>query len=159
MGMNIDVVNVVERPEIHIIARSGSADCDQMAYSKSRVECLLEIDSSIKTQSGQPITDIVRFFHGDHPAQQFEAGNARGGNYPCVTFSTHRGLFDDLSYTYRQPAITLAHRQHFMLQGKVESDPWKASLKRICGVSFKLEFTEVASAGKNEQKRVAARVN
>lgn len=118
MGMNVDVVNVVERPEIHIIARSGSADCDQMAYSESRVECLLEIDSSIKTQSSQPITDIVRFFHGDHPAQQFEAGNARGGIYPCVTCSTHRRLFDDLSYVYRQPVITLAHRQHFLLQGK-----------------------------------------
>ena len=59
LGVDVDVVNVVERPGIHVIARSGSADCDQMAYSETRVECLLEIDFSFKTQSGQPITHTV----------------------------------------------------------------------------------------------------
>ena len=118
MNLNIDVVNIVEKPEIHIIARSGSADSEQMAYSETCVECLLEGATPGQSQSERPISDTLHFFHGDHPAQQFEAGNARGGNYPC---STHRVRFDDLSHVYRQPAIALADRQHFMLQGKA----WK----------------------------------
>ena len=97
-----------------------------MAYSESRVECLLEIDSLIETSSGKPISDTLHFFYGDHPAQQFEVGNNRGGDYPSTTCSTHRDRFDDLTYVYQQPPIALTDRQHFMVQGmawqKVESD-------------------------------------
>ena len=118
MNLKIDAVNLVEKPEIHIIAKSGSADADQMAYSESRVECLLEINGTITSQSGRPISDTLRFFHGDHPAQQFEAGNNRGGNYPCVTCSTHRDRFDDLCHVYRQPVIALTDRHVFTMKGE-----------------------------------------
>ena len=118
-GENVDIINIVERPEVHIIARSGSADVEQMAYSECHTECTLELGKSVETCSGTAITDVVRFFHGDHPAQQFEAGNNHGGNYPCVSCSTHKTQFDDLSYSFRQPAIALEDRQQFMLQGSV----------------------------------------
>ena len=116
-NLNINALNLIEKPEIHIIARSGSAEADQMAYSESRVECLLEMDSVIETSSGKPISDTLRFFHRDHPARQFEAGNNRGGNYPSTTCSTHRDRFDDLTHVYQQPPIALRDWQHFMVQG------------------------------------------
>jgi hypothetical protein len=34
--------------------------------------------------NGVQVNDVMRFFHGDGPAQQFEAGNSVGGNYCCV---------------------------------------------------------------------------
>ena len=103
MGVDVDVVNVVERPGIHTIARSGSADCDQMAYSETRVKCLLEIDFSIKTQIYY--RHCALFFTVTSPP----SATIRGWKCqwcPCITCSTHRGLFDDLRYVYRQSAHT-----------------------------------------------------
>ena len=48
----------------------------------------------------QEITDIVRFFHGDGPAAQFEAGNKQGGHYCCVGCGAHSGRFSDIAYCY-----------------------------------------------------------
>lgn len=63
------------------------------------------------------ITDVLRFFHGDKPAQQFEAGNNRGGHYPCVTCDAQADRFNDISFCYRCDTRSLADRQEFMLAG------------------------------------------
>ena len=44
-----------------------------------RTECVLPLSQSICTESGGAVHDTLRFFHGNGPAQQFEAGQSRGG--------------------------------------------------------------------------------
>lgn len=114
----IDVETVVERPEIHVIARCGSSDAEQFTLNEFRSDCLLQLPQPVYTASGTAISDTARFFHGDGPDQQFEAGQSRGGNYPCVGCNAHVNRFDDLCYCYRRPCITLQERQEFMLKGK-----------------------------------------
>lgn len=43
-----------------------------------------QLDEIPHTQKGMPITDVVRFFHEDGPAQQFEAGNKVGRHHPVM---------------------------------------------------------------------------
>lgn len=61
--------------------------------------------------------DIVRFFHGDCHAQQFEAGNSIGGNYCCVACDVKSDRIDDIAYAYRCKNLNLQYRQEFSLQG------------------------------------------
>lgn len=77
----------------------------------------------ISTNDGVIIRDIVRYFHGDGPAQQFEAGNKIGDNYPCVGCEAHASRFDDLAYSFRAHHLTLEERQQFILNGVA----WKHS--------------------------------
>ena len=42
-------------------------------FSECRVDCLLEM-TPISISEDVLVADIMRFFHGDGPAQQFEAG-------------------------------------------------------------------------------------
>ena len=58
---------------------------------------------------------VLRFFHGDGSAQQFEAGNKIGGNYPCVGCEAHSGGLDYLAYTFRAKHLLLGERQSFIL--------------------------------------------
>ena len=117
-GINVDVISVVEKPQIHILAQSGSSDAEQMVYNDTRTECLCVLDTPVNTAMGVPITDTLRYFHGDGPAQEFEIGHNRGGHYPCIACHTHVSRFDDLCHAYRNPTITLKDHQQFMLDGK-----------------------------------------
>ena len=78
-----DIQTRVETPEVYIVARSGSSDVEQLTYIDTRLECLEDMAIKVKTNLGTNITDIMRFFHGDSPARQFESGQQKGGNYYC----------------------------------------------------------------------------
>ena len=52
-------------------------------------------------------------FHGDGPAQQFEAG---GGNYSCVGCGARTDRMDDIAYTFRCVKLSIAERQSFQAQ-------------------------------------------
>ena len=114
-GINIDVISTVEKPQIHILARSGLSDIEQMVYNDTRSKCLHDLDTPVQTVAGKPVTDIIRYFHGDGPAQEFEVGHNRGGNYLCISCHTHVSQFDDLCHAYRNPNVTLKDHQQFML--------------------------------------------
>ena len=43
-----------------------------------RTECVLPLSQSICTESGGAVHDTLLFFHGNGPAQQFQAGQSRG---------------------------------------------------------------------------------
>ena len=83
-GYNIDVPMVVEDPELHILGRSSSSLCDQLNYIECRKECLAGLAEALITRAGTRVNDVLRFFHGDGPAMQFEAGNKIGGYYCCI---------------------------------------------------------------------------
>ena len=71
----IDIQSTVEEPVIHIIGRSSSSLEDQALFSATRNECLESLSTQMTLNSGMKVRDTVRFFHGDGPAQQFEAGH------------------------------------------------------------------------------------
>ena len=55
-----------------------------------------DLNVTILMQSG----DIVRFFHGEGPAQQFEWKHGRR-NFCCVACGARSDRTDDIAYTYR----------------------------------------------------------
>ena len=77
--------------------------------------------SGSETVAGTPVVDILRFFHGDGPAQQYEAGHKIGGKYSCVGCGALTSRFDDFAYCHHAPRQTFAERQEFVLQGQA----WK----------------------------------
>ena len=122
-GVNIDVPTVVEDPQIHILGRSTSSLSDQAQFIESRRECLLDLSQELTTKAGIPVNDVMRFFHGDGPAMQFEAGNKIGGYYSCVGCEAHSSRFEDLAYCFHAHRLTLSEHQQFILKGEA----WKCS--------------------------------
>ena len=122
-GTNIDVPTDVEDPQIHILGKSTSSLKDQAQFSEKRRECLASLNLDLRTKSGIPVTDVMRFFHGDGPAMQFEAGNKIGGYYCCVGCDSQSTRFDDLVYCFHAHRLSLSERQQFILKGEA----WKHS--------------------------------
>ena len=85
--------------------------------SKCRVYSLQELSSDISTSTGVLITDNIRFFHGDGPAQQFEAGQHIGGTYFCIGCSVLSTRADDIAYSFRCHRLSMSERQEFILKG------------------------------------------
>eukprot|EP00731_Ephydatia_muelleri_P009736 Em0005g322a len=116
-GMYVNVQAIVERPELHIIGRSTSSIEDQRKFIECRRQCMQQMGTKLFTSEGLEITDVLRFFHGDGPAQQFEAGHSIGGNYCCVGCGARSTLFDDIVHCYRSPKLSFKDRQEFVLKG------------------------------------------
>ena len=116
-GVQIDVPTIVETPEVHILGKSSSLE-DQRMFTDCCRDSLSDFSETIHTSAGIPVNDIVRFFHGDGPAQQFEASNKIGGYHCCVGCDAHSTRFDDLTYCFRSRHLTLSDRQEFLLEGE-----------------------------------------
>ena len=119
-GITLDVESVVEEPEIHILGRSKSSLRDQCMFTECRLNCLLEM-SPIPTSEGVFVSDIFRFFHGDGPAQQFEAGQHVGGDYFCIGCTVESSRADDLVHSFRCHQLSYSERREFVLKGQA----WK----------------------------------
>lgn len=91
---------------------------DQASFHECRRECLTDLQTELRTTSGIPYQDVVRFFHGDGPAQQVEAGAKMGGTYPCVGCTARCSMFDDVAYSFRAKKHSIADRQTFVIEGK-----------------------------------------
>ena len=116
-----DVQTIIERPEIHILGRSGSSLQDQALFNNCRLECIQELSTPLHTTTGIQVIDTLRFFHGDGPAQQYEAGNSFGGTYPCVQCGVASEEMSELECAYKCQTRSLKERQEFILEGQV----WK----------------------------------
>lgn len=83
----------METPYIYLLARSGAAVKDQILYVPTRLEDLKEMDVSVSLQDGTEYTDTMRFFSGDTPARQLEAGQQCGGTFErrtlCLMLNLH----------------------------------------------------------------------
>ena len=87
------------------------------------------------------MTDVLRFFHGDGPAQQFEAGNSIGGNYCCVGCGVKCDRIDDIAYTFRCPKLDIQQRQDFLLKGVAWKNIGTRPLDRLLLSDLRKELT------------------
>ena len=79
---NVNVQAIIEKPYLYILARCPSND-QQIMYCEERISDILQTKEKV-TFKGISFSDKVRFFKGDMPASQFEAGHQKGGNYFCT---------------------------------------------------------------------------
>ena len=66
-------------------------------YVDTRTEDLMELRQPITTENGIQIVDTLRFFKGDGPSAQFEAGQQKGGGYFCWSCEVNADRCDDLA--------------------------------------------------------------
>ena len=131
-GVDIDVVAIAQKPQVHILGRSSSSTEDQLMFVQTRRDCLKQVGKMFCTKSGVKVHDTVRFFYGDGPAAQFEAGHKQGGTYCCVGCGANSNCFTDIAYCYRAPKPSLLERQEFVLQGKT----WKQAGQFTVGTFY-----------------------
>jgi len=89
---------------------------DQSAYNSTRVEDLQEILNPISLEDGTFFNDNLRIFSGDGPARQFEAGQQRGGHFPCLC-GVHANNHTNLECCYSTRPLSLEDRRHIVLAG------------------------------------------
>ena len=85
---NINIQATTEKSQLYLLARCPSND-QQILYSEERVTDLLKMQKPIQCLNGVMINDVARFFKGDSPALQFEAGQQKRGNFFCTSCSIH----------------------------------------------------------------------
>ena len=101
----IDVQATIEKPYLYILGQSKSTDVDQLSYTSSRIEDLMQLPEPIEI-NGVPFFDVIRAFSGDGPARQFESGQQRGGNFSCLCgmpSNEHSNL--EFAYSFDPPSI------------------------------------------------------
>ena len=73
---DIHVQPHIEKPVLYLIARCPATD-QQLLYSSLRRTDIFELKEELSTSYGLILTDKLRFFKGDSPAKQFEAGQKK----------------------------------------------------------------------------------
>ena len=126
---NIDVQSLVERPHVYILGRCGASKVEQLAYTKTKKACLQRLSEPVLTSNGVQITDIMRFFHGDGPQQEFEAGEQKGGNAGCASCSGDARKYKDLAVFLRRPHLNLSEHLKKVLQGPTGKNRRNGGLK------------------------------
>ncbi|KAI8486075.1 hypothetical protein Bbelb_361750 [Branchiostoma belcheri] len=132
-GERICVQSHVEQPCIYMVARCSCSDNDQLCYSAERRECLHQMSMTVSVEINGTLheySDVLRFFKGDLPAREFEAGQQRGGHFPCPC-GVNAARFDDIEHTYRAPHMSLAERICLLKEGEVT---WEKSVKGMTAV-------------------------
>ena len=117
----VDTQAAVESPEIYIIARCSGTDYDQLAYVETRLEDLHELNDKVKTKGGQEINDVMRFFHGDGPARQFESGEQKGGTFYCSVCGSNAHRVYEMDYILRSKTVSLQDKQNLLMKGAVSA--------------------------------------
>ena len=107
----------VEEPYIHIMAVSSSSKEEQASLVSDRVECLSDL-SQITATNGVPVKDIMRFFKGDGPAQQFERGYQQGGYYKCGACLIHSSRIEGIAHAYTLKWCTVSDIQQVAIKEK-----------------------------------------
>ena len=111
----LNVQEIAEKPELYIFAKCADSILEKLTYTSTRVEDLTDLQEP--TAFGeQVVTDVLRFFIGDHPEIQFEAGNSQGGHYPCLC-GTHVSKFSDLEVSSRCRIIGPEKRRQIVMDG------------------------------------------
>ena len=123
----LSVQDIVEKPCIFILARSPSTDLAQLEFSTCRIR---EMEHSMEPVEMEGIfySDINRFFCGDTPARQVEAGQQRGGNFPCPCGHDAKS-FENLQASFHQ---SQEDQNNIELRYKLVTAGRQEILKKLC---------------------------
>jgi hypothetical protein len=58
-GKTVSVQKIVEKPHLHLIARCGSSEAEQLAYSETRLTCIKEMATNLTTPTGNERIDTA----------------------------------------------------------------------------------------------------
>ena len=83
---DVDLPALVEKPHLYILGRCSAKEVEQL---DTRRECLDQLTNNLLTSKGVPVVDVMHFFHGDGPEQQFESGGQGGEQSGCISCSGH----------------------------------------------------------------------
>lgn len=144
---SIDVQSLVERPHVYILGRCGSSEVKQLAYINTRKACLQTLDATVATLNGIQITEVMRFFHGDGPQQEFEAGEQRGGNAGCASCSGDARLYKNLAVSLSRPHLSLPERLTKVLQGPAGRQKRNGGIKLFIDLRVEELKRECAARG------------
>lgn len=132
----LDVHNVVETPHIYILGRCTSSEAEKIAYSETRQEDLAEMKIKIPTEKRNEVRDIMRFFKGDGPEQQFESGEMKGGKSGgCGSCDAVPTRWSDLAYCFMAQHQTVEYRRQKVLAGPAGRESRNGGLKPFHGMS------------------------
>lgn len=129
-----------------MIAPSSSSPSDQLALVGDRIECLHELSENLQATNCVSITDRMRFFCGDKPAQQFERGTQIGGNYKCGGCGCKDAMMQDLAHALQCHWRSLADLQSLVLGGKYGNS--LGTLKPLDGLKVNELREELEARGK-----------
>ena len=121
--------SLVERPHVYILGRCGSSEVEQLAYINTRKACLQTLSATVTTLNGIQINDVMRFFHGDGPQQEFEASEQKGGNAGCASCSGDARLYKNLAVSLSRLHLSLSERQKKVLLGPAGRQKRNGALK------------------------------
>lgn len=117
-GQALNIQDIIETPTVHFIARCGSADCEQLMYTETRMQCIQQLKERI-THDNIKYTDKMRFCHGDSPLRAFEAGHQKGGNYFCSSCGVFFNMVSEIDHVLNCQLNSLQDRQDKVLSGSV----------------------------------------
>ena len=112
-----DAQEMVEKPQIYLIARCRDTIEDQLLYSDTRLEDIQQLTTKIISSHNVFINEICRMFHGDHPSQEVESGEQLGGNFGCCGCTMSSTQYSDHVASLRAPQITLEERRKKVIAG------------------------------------------
>ena len=122
-GHHKDVQSEIEKPELYLFGRCPSNE-QQMLYGDTRNEDIKT--TKYPTKIGDIcIQDIIRFFHGDGPACQLEAGQQKGGDFPCWVCPINMNSSNDVAHVFYQPIMGIKERIRKVLMTKSSKDKTK----------------------------------
>ena len=86
-------------------------------YKPERLAELDGLCEEVTTNNGIHIKDTLKFFKGDKPAAQFEAGITCGGHFPCVRCVCSASRFSDFAHASYCDQRTFESIQKVALEG------------------------------------------
>ena len=117
------VQEFIEEGEIHFIAHGSSSLADQACIIPERLAELEGLDEPLFTSGGVRVFDTLKYFKGDKPAAEFEAGISCGGNFPCVGCVCSSSRFTDFAHATSCEQRSLRRNQEVALQGQFGNKP------------------------------------
>ena len=120
-GIDINVQADIEKPQLHILAKTSSSIEDQLLHSSTRLECIKGLDIELEISNGHKVIHKLRFFHGDDPSTQLEAGKQKGGNYFCPLCPIKATQTYSLQTLFSAEVETLEMKRKKVLDGPITS--------------------------------------
>ena len=119
------VQGVVEKPRVYLFGRCPDTIEDKLTYVSTRRDDISGTEEPIE----KGVNDVIRFFNGDSPEQQFESGQSTGGNHPCSNCTASASLFLDLEHSFRASHRSLEDKRQIITKNRSgkqnKVDPYK----------------------------------